>query len=687
MQPFTDDQSSTPSQELRASERVMQYLLSEFDRPELKNGSRLPTNKELTRRLNVSLGTVQSVLQKLAQEGRIRARRGCGTYLVSQPKPEPETLRIAIGSPIEEFQHRDGWVDRIGGGMFRAALLSHPPISILGTQPSTWGTDAFIEELLEMRTQVDGLILLQYSLLPKQQFVIDAFEEAGKPVVCVNPPVVNATANFVSSDYFGASYRLGETWRQSGRRKVVMLAPSQKAIGGSVSLQLRHAGLVAGLGNAMGREISFRFEDNIGASTEEEGYAAMRGTIREKKAEPPDAVYCFSDALALGAVSAFREAGIGVPEEVSIVGGSGIPVSKEAHCNLTRLGQPLGRLGEELIRMITRRIALKGESLPGLFLATPFIGGDTTSKQENELLGIIASGASSPELAFSMPESLSPARPAGGNKRDAKRASEAFTLVEVLVVCAILAVIAALIFPVLGQMKEMSTRASCAANLRQIGGALMAYVADRNGWVPSGFWSTPGEYNDWLAIDRNWEWESKYDGSPGYRHELGLPDSKWSPLVTEYMEDSLVFRDPGSSTLNYPFDRRGSWYLSSYCIAVGQGTWPSVNPPNGPRIGSPPHPARLSDPRLIKHSEYAVLCCAAYDPIYGEPDRNETRYQKTSHRKPGGPSQQEGDGRGPAGGNVLYLDGHIEWKTNDQYELANASSGARLPALASSPGE
>lgn len=55
--------------ELRAGERVLQYLLAEFDRPQLKNGSRLPTNKELAQRLNVSLGTVQGVLRQLTREG------------------------------------------------------------------------------------------------------------------------------------------------------------------------------------------------------------------------------------------------------------------------------------------------------------------------------------------------------------------------------------------------------------------------------------------------------------------------------------------------------------------------------------------------------------------------------------------------------------------------------------------
>ena len=53
--------------------------------------------------------------------------------------------------------------------------------------------------------------------------------------------------------------------------------------------------------------------------------------------------------------------------------------------------------------------------------------------------------------------------------------SRGFTLIELLVVIGIIAVLAAILFPVFAKAKEMSKRAACASNLRQIGTSLAMY--------------------------------------------------------------------------------------------------------------------------------------------------------------------------------------------------------------------
>jgi DNA-binding LacI/PurR family transcriptional regulator len=55
---------------------------------------------------------------------------------------------------------------------------------------------------------------------------------------------------------------------------------------------------------------------------------------------------------------------------------------------LTRTRQPFEKLGEELIALACQRIEGDNISLPGRVLPTPFIGGGTTRKEENDLLGI-----------------------------------------------------------------------------------------------------------------------------------------------------------------------------------------------------------------------------------------------------------------------------------------------------------
>ncbi len=64
------------------------------------------------------------------------------------------------------------------------------------------------------------------------------------------------------------------------------------------------------------------------------------------------------------------------------------------------------------------------------------------------------------------------------------RARTGFTLIELLTVVAILAVLAALLFPAISSFQERSSKVQCANNLNQIGVALRAYAMDHNNSLP-----------------------------------------------------------------------------------------------------------------------------------------------------------------------------------------------------------
>ena len=66
---------------------------------------------------------------------------------------------------------------------------------------------------------------------------------------------------------------------------------------------------------------------------------------------------------------------------------------------------------------------------------------------------------------------------------ETKRAT-AFTLVELLVVIAMIGVLAGLMLPTLGKAKESGRGTVCLSNLRQIGIALQLYVQDNNNRMP-----------------------------------------------------------------------------------------------------------------------------------------------------------------------------------------------------------
>lgn len=82
-----------------------------------------------------------------------------------------------------------------------------------------------------------------------------------------------------------------------------------------------------------------------------------------------------------------------------------------------------------------------------------------------------------------------------------RRWNSGISLVEVLVVIAIIAILASILFPVFTTAKVQGKKAKCASNLRQLGRAFNLYVSDWNGVYPSPG-GQPGDYNYWSQSGR-----------------------------------------------------------------------------------------------------------------------------------------------------------------------------------------
>jgi DNA-binding LacI/PurR family transcriptional regulator len=96
-------------------------------------------------------------------------------------------------------------------------------------------------------------------------------------------------------------------------------------------------------------------------------YPGIRKLI--KSGHPFTAVLCFNDVSAMGTIRALHEAGLRVPEDVSVLGFDDIQSAAYQVPSLTTIRQPLQAIGSTAAQLLLKKLA--GESIPDFILVEP----------------------------------------------------------------------------------------------------------------------------------------------------------------------------------------------------------------------------------------------------------------------------------------------------------------------------
>ncbi|MBI4711384.1 MAG: substrate-binding domain-containing protein, partial [Candidatus Omnitrophica bacterium] len=84
---------------------------------------------------------------------------------------------------------------------------------------------------------------------------------------------------------------------------------------------------------------------------EEDGYLKMMD-ILQNNTTLPQAMLCFNDDIALGALRALKESWIMCPGQVAVIGYDGILKGKTVEPALTTVSQPLEQMGAEMVKTV-----------------------------------------------------------------------------------------------------------------------------------------------------------------------------------------------------------------------------------------------------------------------------------------------------------------------------------------------
>ena len=111
-------------------------------------------------------------------------------------------------------------------------------------------------------------------------------------------------------------------------------------------------------------------------STPAIGYPFAKQLLGRK--ENFTALFAYNDISAIGSIWAFREAGLRVPEDISIVGFDDIPGAAYANPGLTTVRQPLVRMGQIAAQTLVDQIEERGENVQEIAIEPEFVVREST---------------------------------------------------------------------------------------------------------------------------------------------------------------------------------------------------------------------------------------------------------------------------------------------------------------------
>ena len=321
------------------------------------------TSREIAELARVSQATVSRALrnsplvspetrarvQQIAEQLHYRTDRSAAGLRTRRS----HTLALLLfEEPDEGSQINPFFLTMLGHITHVAARRGHDVLVSFQQLSPDWYTD------YQLSNRADGIILLGYGDYHVSGPRLDRLAESRARFVIWGPQIPALSAHCVSSDNASGAEQAVRHLLALGRRRIAYIGSTTDHW---PEFKLRHEGYVRAL-----REVGLEPDPALAAeaqSSEAEGRAAATRLLGSGVGF--DAVFAASDLIAIGAIGALRDRGLGVPENVAIVGFDDIATAAHFNPPLTTVQQDTHRAAELLVDNLLRMIA--GEPVePGM---------------------------------------------------------------------------------------------------------------------------------------------------------------------------------------------------------------------------------------------------------------------------------------------------------------------------------
>ena len=264
--------------------------------------------------------------------------------------PNPTARRLSLGKTltiavIVPFFTRPAHLERLRG--IQDSLAESEYDLIIYNVDTIQRRDACLQDV-PRRERADGVLVI--ALSPRDED-LPSLEKADVPIVLIdaNHPSLTQLNRVIVDDVEGG-YEATRHLLELGHRKIGYISDPLQTAFNFTSSRDRYRGYRKAL-----EEAGIAFRPEYHGQGEHGRYEAQR-LAEEMLAlpDPPTAIFAASDTQALGVLEAARSSGLGVPEDVSVIGYDDIEIAE--YLGLTTIRQLLFESGQRGVEILLRAI-------------------------------------------------------------------------------------------------------------------------------------------------------------------------------------------------------------------------------------------------------------------------------------------------------------------------------------------
>jgi LacI family transcriptional regulator len=338
--------------------------------------------REVADQAGVSVATVSNALnrpEKVAEETRVRIqqviddsgfiRNGAAAQLRGMRSPSVALVVLDIDNPF---------FAQVSRGAEEAANESNHLVILCNSGGERDRESRQLRVLEEQR--VAGILMAPAGHNSSRLYY--EIRRRGTPIVLLDQRPERGDQCCVAVDDIEGGRLAGRHLVELGHRRIALIN-GPTVIAPCVD---RRAGFLAALAE-VGAELKPDDDIGVGAMTIAEGEAAAARLL--SRPDPPTAIFCTNDLLALGAEHAALAARLAIPHDIAIVGYDDVAFTSMAFVPLTTVRQPAYALGYRAAHLLLDEVANPDHHHEGLLFTPELVVRESTTgiRAQHEIAG------------------------------------------------------------------------------------------------------------------------------------------------------------------------------------------------------------------------------------------------------------------------------------------------------------